>query len=85
MPLGERYDKDVNSEIADMKNVGKGREAGSITAAQFLQRFVGETKWAHLDIAGMAWCKKETPLVPLGAAGFGVRMLDRLVADHYEG
>ena len=85
MPLGERYDKDVNSEIADMKNVGKGREAGSITAAQFLQRFIGETKWAHLDIAGMAWCKKETALVPRGAAGFGVRLLDRLVADHYEG
>jgi leucyl aminopeptidase len=84
MPLGERYDKDVNSEIADMKNVGKGREAGSVTAAQFLQRFVGETKWAHLDIAGMAWCKKDTPLVPLGAAGFGVRLLDRLVAEHYE-
>ena len=85
MPLGKRYDKDVNSEIADMKNVGKGREAGSITAAQFLKRFVGETKWAHLDIAGMAWCKKETALVPQGAAGFGVRLLDRLVADHYEG
>ncbi len=84
MPLGEKYDKDINSEIADMKNVGKGREAGSITAAQFLQRFVDEAPWAHLDIAGMAWAKKDTALVPTGATGFGVRLLDRLVTDHYE-
>ncbi len=85
LPLGTRYDKDINSEIADMKNVGKGREAGSITAAQLLERFVGETPWAHLDIAGMAWMKRgDDPIVPKGASGFGVRLLDRLVADHYE-
>ena len=85
LPLGDRYDKDINSDIADMKNVGKGREAGSITAAQFLKRFVEDVPWAHLDIAGMAWMKNgENPLVPKGASGFGVRLLDRLVHDYYE-
>jgi len=85
LPLGSRYDKDINSEIADMKNVGKGREAGSITAAALLERFVGDTPWAHLDIAGMAWMKRgDDPTVPKGASGYGVRLLDRLVADHYE-
>jgi leucyl aminopeptidase len=85
MPLGEKYDKDINSDIADMKNVGKGREAGSVTAAQFLQRFVNDVPWAHLDIAGVAWMRNgENPLVPKGATGFGVRLLDRLVHDHYE-
>ncbi len=84
LPLGSRYDKDIDSDIADMKNVGKGREAGSITAAQFLQRFVNETPWAHLDIAGVAWSKSATATVPKGGTGFGVRLLDRLVADNYE-
>ncbi|MCH7887848.1 MAG: leucyl aminopeptidase [Proteobacteria bacterium] len=84
MPLGERYDKDINSDIADVKNVGKNREAGSITAAQFLLRFVNETPWAHLDIAGMAWSKADTGTVPKGGTGFGVRLLDRLIADNYE-
>jgi len=85
MPLGGRYDKDINSAIADMKNVGKGREAGSITAAALLERFVGDTPWAHLDIAGMAWMKQgDDPTVPKGASGFGVRLLDRLVAEYYE-
>jgi leucyl aminopeptidase len=85
MPLGEKYDKDINSDIADMKNVGKGREAGSVTAAQFLQRFVNDVPWAHLDIAGMAWMKNgDSPTVPKGATGYGVRLLDRLVHDHYE-
>ena len=84
LPLGEDYDKDINSDIADMKNVGAGRAAGSITAAQFLQRFVNEVPWAHLDIAGAAWASKSKPTVPKGATGFGVRLLDRLVADHYE-
>lgn len=84
MPLGEEYDKAINSDIADMKNVG-GRDGGSITAAQFLQRFVeGDTPWAHLDIAGMAWAKQAKPTVPKGAVGFGVRLLDRLIADKYE-
>ena len=84
LPLGDAYDKQIKSDIADMKNVGSGREAGSITAAQFLKRFVGETKWAHLDIAGMAWSKKDSAVVPKGATAFGVRLLDRLVADYYE-
>jgi leucyl aminopeptidase len=84
MPLGEKYDKDIDSEIADVKNVGKAREAGSTAAAQFLQRFVNSVPWAHLDIAGTAWTKKEQPVNPVGATGFGVRLLDRLVADGYE-
>ena len=84
MPLGPDYDKQVRSDIADMKNVG-GRDAGSITAAQILQRFVQEgVKWAHLDIAGMAWSSRDAPLVPKGGTAFGVRLLDRLIADHYE-
>ncbi|MSP81680.1 MAG: leucyl aminopeptidase [Alphaproteobacteria bacterium] len=85
LPLGDEYDRDINSDIADMKNVGKNREAGSIAGAVFLQRFVGDTPWAHLDIAGMAWAKKDFPLVPKGASGYGVRLLDRLVRDNYEG
>ena len=66
-----------------MKNTG-GRHAGAVTAAQFLKRFVGETPWAHLDIAGVAWSKKDKPTVPKGATGYGVRLLDRLVAQYYE-
>jgi leucyl aminopeptidase len=84
MPLAEAYDRAIDSDAADMKNVGD-RAGGSITAAQFLQRFVNNVPWAHLDIAGTAWAKKDTALCPKGATAFGVRMLDRLVADHYEG
>ncbi len=84
MPLDEAYDKQIRSDIADMKNVG-GRPGGSITAAQFIQRFVNGKPWAHLDIAGMAWSTKDTAVTPKGATAFGVRLLDRLVADHYEG
>ena len=85
MPLGERYNKDINSAIADMKNVGKGREAGSVAGAVFLERFVNGVPWAHLDIAGMAWMKgSHDPTVPKGASGFGVRLLDQLVRAHYE-
>ena len=84
MPLGEAYDKLINSDIADMKNIG-GRWGGSITAAQFLQRYVKDgVKWAHLDIAGVTWSAKDTPTVPKGGTAFGVRLLDRLVSDHYE-
>ena len=96
MPLGDAYDKQIKSDIADMKNVG-GRPGGSITAAQFLQRFVGggsigkdkegegqRLPWVHLDIAGTAWTTKDLASVPKGATGFGVRLLDRLVAEHYE-
>ncbi len=84
MPLHESYDRMIRSDIADMKQVG-GRPGGGITAAQFLARFVGTTKWAHLDIAGTAWSSKDAPCVPKGATAFGVKLLDRLVADHYEG
>ncbi len=85
LPMGEAYDRQIDSPIADVQNIGSGRTAGSITAAQFLQRFVNKVPWAHLDIAGTAWSKKATPTVPKGATGFGVRLLDRLVATHYEG
>jgi Leucyl aminopeptidase len=85
MPLGKGYDKLIRSKIADMKNIG-GQHAGSITAAQFLQRFVKDkTAWAHLDIAGVAWQDGEQkPLIPSWGTGWGVRILDRLVADNYE-
>lgn len=84
MPLGDAYDKLLKSRVADMANVG-GRAAGSITAAQFLLRFVKEeTPWIHLDIAGVASVKTETALAPKGATGWGVMALDRLVRDGYE-
>jgi len=84
MPLGKAYDKLIESRIADIKNVG-GRAAGSITAAQFLQRFVEpETPWIHLDIAGVASVKTETDFAPKGATGWGVRALNRLISDKYE-
>ncbi len=83
-PLHDAYDKMINSDAADMQNIG-GRSAGSITAAQFLKRFVGKTPWSHLDIAGVTWSKEDKPTVPKGGTAFGVRLLDRLVANHYEG
>ncbi|HVP83525.1 MAG TPA: leucyl aminopeptidase [Rhizomicrobium sp.] len=84
-PMGNGYDKLIKSKIADMKNIG-GPFAGSITAAQFLQRFVKDkTPWAHLDIAGVAWQDGEQkPLIPSWATGWGVRILNRLIADNYE-
>ncbi len=83
-PLDDAYDQLIKSDIADMKNIG-GRPAGSISAAQFIKRFVNGKPWAHLDIAGVAWSTKDAPCVPKGATAFGVRLLDRLVAEHYEG
>jgi leucyl aminopeptidase len=84
MPLGKAYDELINSDAADMQNIG-GRWGGSITAAQFLQRFIKDgTPWVHLDIAGTTWSKKAKPVTPKGGTGYGVRLLDRLVADHYE-
>lgn len=83
MPLAANYDKMLNCDAADMKNIG-GRPAGSITAAQFLQRFVNKTPWVHLDIAGVAWSQKASPTVPKGGTGFGVRLLDQFVSDNYE-
>ena len=84
LPISEEYDSMINSDIADMKNVGSGRGAGSTTAAQFLHRFVGKTKWAHLDIAGVAWKGKGDATAVKGATGFGVRLLNQLVIDNYE-
>jgi len=86
LPLGPGYDKQIDSDVADMKNIGAAGNAGSITAAQFLQRFVDEGRaWAHLDIAGTAWRPgHDNPLEPTWATGWGVRILDRLVADNYE-
>jgi leucyl aminopeptidase len=83
MPLGAEYDKKIDSKFADMKNTG-GRDGGSITAAQLLQRFVDKTPWAHLDIAGTGMGSPQTDINKSWASGFGVRLLDRLVADHYE-
>jgi leucyl aminopeptidase len=83
MPLGPEYDKLIDSKTADMKNIG-GRFAGAVTAAQFLQRFVGDTPWAHLDIAGTAMGSPASEINQSWGSGFGVRLLDRLVRDHYE-
>ncbi len=83
MPLAPEYDKLLDSKNADMKNIG-GRYAGAITAAQFLQRFVKETPWAHLDVAGTAMGSPNTEVSQSWASGFGVRLLDRLVSEHYE-
>jgi leucyl aminopeptidase len=84
LPLGDAYDKVLKSKIADMKNIG-GPQAGSITAAQFLQRFIDKTPWAHLDIAGVAWQDGEhKELAPSWATGWGVRTLNRFICDHYE-
>ncbi|TWG93754.1 leucyl aminopeptidase [Mesorhizobium sp. J18] len=84
MPLGPEYDKLIDSKNADMKNIG-GRNAGAITAAQFLQRFVDGTPWAHLDVAGTAMGSPSSEINQSWASGFGVRLLDRLVVDNYEG
>ncbi len=84
-PLSKAYDKMIDSPIADMKKIG-GKGAGSITAAQFLGRFIKDgVKWAHLDIAGTVWADKAGPVWDKGATGFGVRLLDRFVADNFEG
>ena len=74
MPLDAEYDKMINTEIADMKNIG-GMGAGSITAACFLQRHVENTPWAHLDIAGVTWLSSSTKTSPAGASGWGVKLL----------
>ena len=84
MPLGPEYDKLIESRNADMKNIG-GRHGGAIIAAQFLQRFVKDTPWAHLDIAGTALGAPANEINQSWASGFGVRLLDRLVRDNYEG
>ena len=84
MPMGEGYDAKLKSRLADMVN-SCGRDGGSITAAQFLRRFVkDETPWIHLDIAGVTLAKADTALAPKGATGWGVRALDRLIRDQFE-
>lgn len=85
LPMSSAYAKQIKSPIADMQNIGTGgRGAGSIVAAEFLQKFVNDVPWAHLDIAGMAWSKADKPTVPKGGTGYGVRLLDRFVRDNYE-
>jgi leucyl aminopeptidase len=85
LPLGAKYDKMIDSDIADMRNVTNSRDASSITAAQFLQRFVQEgVAWAHLDIAGVAWSNKGNETTPKGATAYGVRLLDAWIAENYE-
>jgi leucyl aminopeptidase len=84
-PLGEAFDRLIDSPIADMKNVGP-REGGSITAAQFIKRFLDDgVRWAHLDIAGKAWSDKPSDTFDKGATGFGVRLLDQFVEKTAEG
>jgi leucyl aminopeptidase len=83
MPLAPEYDKIIDSKFADVKNSG-GRSAGSITAAQFLQRFVNKTPWAHLDIAGTALGSPQNDINKSWSSGWGVRLLDHLVEDYYE-
>lgn len=86
MPLGPEYDRMIRSRLADMKNTGGGRQGGSITAAQFLKRFVkDDVPWVHIDIAGVTLMKDATDFAPAGATGWGVRALDRLVRDSFEG
>jgi leucyl aminopeptidase len=85
MPLGDDYAKHIKSDIADIKNVGRERQAGATAGAVFLQRFAGDVPWAHIDMAGTAWSKEDRPLAPKGATGYGIRLLERLIADHYEG
>ena len=83
--MAESFDRLIDSPIADMKNVGP-REGGSLTAAQFIKRFVDDgVRWAHLDIAGMVWSEKAGDTFDKGATGYGVRLLDRYVSDKIEG
>jgi leucyl aminopeptidase len=83
MPLGPEYDKQIDSKFADMKNAA-GRWGGSITAAQLLQRFVDDVPWAHLDIAGTGMGAPSSDINTSWGSGYGVRLLDHLVAEHYE-
>tara|TARA_Y100000031_G_scaffold92846_1_gene101946 strand:- start:397 stop:1035 length:639 start_codon:yes stop_codon:yes gene_type:complete len=85
LPLHKNYNKLMDSTVADVQNINYSGGAGSITAAEFLQRFIiDKTPWVHLDIAGMAFSKKAANLNPSGATGFGVRLLNKLIEDSYE-
>jgi leucyl aminopeptidase len=83
-PLSDAYDKKINSQIADVANIGPAGQAGSILGAQFIKRFTGGVPWAHLDIAGVVWSNEGNALYPKGGTGYGVALLNRLVADKYE-
>ena len=85
LPLGKKYNKQVDSDIADVRNTSNAKGAGTITAGQFLQRFVNKKTWAHIDIAGVEHTSKNTDIAPKGATGYGVRLLNQFVADFYEG
>ena len=82
--MGKEYDDDIKSEIADMKNVGSGRGAGSTAGAKFVEQFVSDLPWAHLDIAGVTWSKSNSDLYPIGATAYGVRLLNSYVKDFIE-
>ena len=82
MPIDNSYEKDIKSDIADMKNVGSGRGAGSTAGAIFIKRFIENVNWIHLDIAGVTWAKADKPLIPKGGTGYGVRLLEEVVLQH---
>ena len=84
MPLGESFDKRIKSPIADIQNISNGREAGASIGAAFIGKFVRSVPWAHLDIAGVTWSKEAKDVTPKGAVGFGVRLLDRYIAQTAE-
>ncbi len=84
LPMDSKFDKLLDCSVADMKNITGTRGAGSITAAQFIKRFVGDVDWAHLDIAGVTWAKRGTEFSRPGGTGFGVRLLDHFVKNNYE-
>ena len=84
MPIDNSYEKDIKSDIADMKNVGSGRGAGSTAGAIFIKRFINNVNWIHLDIAGVTWAKSDKPLIPKGGTGFGVRLLEELVLRYLQ-
>jgi leucyl aminopeptidase len=84
MPVGEEYDDDIKSAIADMKNVGSGRGAGATSGAKFIEQFTKNIPWVHIDIAGVTWAKSNSILYPTGGTGFGVRLLNTYVKDFIE-
>jgi len=84
LPVGEEYDDDIKSDIADMHNVGSGRGAGATSGAKFIEQFTQNIPWAHLDIAGVTWAKSNSELYPAGGTAFGVRLLNTYVKDFFE-
>ncbi len=83
-PLSDAYDRKINSSVADVANIGPAGQAGSIMGAQFIKRFTNKVPWAHLDVAGVVWSNEAKPLSVKGATGYGVALLNRFVAEHYE-